>query len=67
MNRSLKSELRFRVHEILAAKGIELPFPQRDLHIRSATGLEKLMAERRPPADANGSGGMESAPHPQGR
>lgn len=65
--RSLESELRFRIHEVLAAKGIELPFPQRDFHIRSATGLEKLMAERRPPADANGSGGMESAPHTEGR
>ncbi|MFN2387275.1 MAG: mechanosensitive ion channel family protein [Thermoanaerobaculia bacterium] len=64
--RSLESELRFRVHETLAARGIDLPFPQRDLHIRSAAGLEELVAAGRPP-DAARAGGTESAPHPTGR
>lgn len=31
----IKSEVTFMVHDILKAEGIEIPFPQRDLHIRS--------------------------------
>lgn len=65
--RSLESELRFRIHETLEAKGIELPYPQRDLHVRSATGLEKLMETRRLTPDGTRSGGTEPAPPTEGR
>jgi small-conductance mechanosensitive channel len=34
---SLKSELYFQIHDILRQKQIEIPFPQRDLHIRSSS------------------------------
>jgi small-conductance mechanosensitive channel len=51
---ALLSDINFAIHKTLTAKGIELPFPQRDLHIRSAEGLEPLWkrssAERAEPA-----------------
>lgn len=36
------SELNFLIHEELKNRAIEIPFPQRDLHIRSAAGLEAM-------------------------
>ncbi len=33
--RALRSEMTHRVHEALEAEGIEIPFPQQDLHVRS--------------------------------
>jgi small-conductance mechanosensitive channel len=51
---ALLSEMNFAIHETLTGKGIEFPFPQRDLHIRSAPGLEPLWgaaaSESREPA-----------------
>jgi len=41
-NPTIKSDLYFTIFALLAQKGIEIPFPQRDLHIRSSslpTGL----------------------------
>ena len=32
---NIKSELRFRIDQKFREKGIEIPFPQRDLHIKS--------------------------------
>lgn len=31
----IRSDIVFKVHDILKAEGIEIPFPQRDLHLRS--------------------------------
>jgi len=31
----LRSELRLAITDALTANGIEIPFPQRDLHLRS--------------------------------
>ncbi len=39
---AFRSELNFLVHDALREHGIEVPFPQRDLHVRSAEGLEGL-------------------------
>ena len=39
---ALRSEMNYAIHDALTARGIELPFPQRDIHIRSADGLEGL-------------------------
>lgn len=39
--RKVRSELYFAVFEALKASGIEIPFPQRDLHIKSQLGLGK--------------------------
>lgn len=39
----LRSEINFALHKALTARGIEFPFPQRDLHIRSVEGLEPLL------------------------
>ena len=35
----VKTELRFSIYRAFNEAGIEIPFPQRDLHIRSAPGL----------------------------
>jgi small-conductance mechanosensitive channel len=40
---AFRSELNFAIHAALKARGIEIPFPQRDLHIRSAQGLEPYL------------------------
>jgi small-conductance mechanosensitive channel len=49
---ALSSELHFLIHENLTRRGIELPFPQRDIHIRTAPGWQGMesavSAERRP-------------------
>ena len=36
--RKVRSELYFAIFEELARAGIEIPFPQRDIHIRSTVG-----------------------------
>ena len=36
---SFQSELNYLIHEELARRNIEIPYPQRDLHIRTAAGL----------------------------
>ena len=33
------NEISYRIHERLKAEGIEIPFPQQDIHVRSAPGL----------------------------
>lgn len=40
---AFRSELNFLVYDALKSHGIEVPFPQRDLHIRTAPGLEDLL------------------------
>jgi potassium efflux system protein len=37
------TELRFRIDEEFKKNGIEIAFPQQDIHIRSASGLEKII------------------------
>jgi small-conductance mechanosensitive channel len=44
--RVFTSEVNFLIHEELKKRGIEIPFPQRDLHIRSAPALDGLLAGR---------------------
>ncbi|TCK71888.1 mechanosensitive ion channel family protein [Acidipila rosea] len=39
----LKSDLYFAMHREFVEHGIEIPFPQRDLHLRSADGLLKVV------------------------
>ncbi len=49
---ALRSEMNHAIHAALTARGIELPFPQRDIHIRSAEGLEGLRIGREAPDGA---------------
>ena len=37
------TELRFRIDEEFKKNGIEIAFPQQDIHIRSASGLEEIL------------------------
>jgi potassium-dependent mechanosensitive channel len=47
--RRVSSDLRFIVWEELAKRNIEIPFPQRDLHLRSSIPWEELL--KKPQAD----------------
>jgi small-conductance mechanosensitive channel len=42
---STKSDLRFAIWHAFKENGIQIPFPQRDLHIRSADGLQLKQKE----------------------
>jgi small-conductance mechanosensitive channel len=48
---AFQSEINFLIHEELTRCGIGIPFPQRDLHIRSAEGLEGLFTSKAEPAE----------------
>jgi small-conductance mechanosensitive channel len=37
------TELRFRIDEEFKKNGIEIAFPQQDIHIRSASGLQEII------------------------
>jgi small-conductance mechanosensitive channel len=45
----IRSELTVRVYEALRAAGIEIPFPQQDLHLRSISPDAGAVLARRPP------------------
>ncbi len=44
---SVKSDLRFMIWKAFAKHNIEIPFPQRDLHIRSAVPWETFAAREK--------------------
>ena len=48
---SIRSELTMRVYDALRAEGIEIPFPQQDLHLRSVSpeAIAQLAASRAAP------------------
>ncbi len=47
------SEIRLQIWDLFHEQGVEFPFPQRDLHIASAPGLQGLM--RDPPEPGRGN------------
>lgn len=47
----VSSELRVGISQTLAAAGIEIPFPQRDLHLRNSDVIEDVIKGRRATAD----------------
>ena len=49
---STRTELSLRVHEALVAAGIEIPFPQQDVHIRSIDKAARAELGPREPASA---------------
>jgi hypothetical protein len=64
----LQSDLNFRVEAALRRHGIQIPFPQRDLHLRSPA-LERVVAAfadgpAAATADARGNGADPSPPLP---
>ncbi len=58
MAERLKGELYYHIWDALEQEGIEIPFPQRDLHVRSAEMLPQLeeMLSRQRGANNNGNG-----------
>jgi small-conductance mechanosensitive channel len=75
---AVRSELAMRIRDALAEAGIPVPLPQRELHLRSASGpvAGTPVAGRRPPAELparpspcqRGTGARRSAqahPHPR--
>ncbi len=38
----IASDIRFRIDELFAEQGVEIPFPQRDVHIRAGDGTVQL-------------------------
>ena len=41
------TEVRFRIDEEFKKHGIEIAFPQQDIHIRSASGLDKFLIDKK--------------------
>jgi len=46
---STKSDIRFEIWHAFKAHGIQIPFPQRDIHIKSGDGLSSLQDKRQLP------------------
>jgi small-conductance mechanosensitive channel len=44
----LRSRLNYAIDEAFRAHGIEVPFPQRDLHVKSAKGLAEILNAPKP-------------------
>ncbi len=42
----LSSDLRYNIWDALTSRKIEIPFPQRDIHIRSASGIEDVLRRK---------------------
>ncbi|WP_291992995.1 mechanosensitive ion channel domain-containing protein [Candidatus Accumulibacter sp. ACC003] len=49
----VQHEINLAVEQALRAQGIEIPFPQRDLHVRSAAGLVGIMHGRQDQDDGS--------------
>ncbi|MCB1476707.1 MAG: mechanosensitive ion channel family protein [Rhodobiaceae bacterium] len=49
-----RSDLNFTIFRALKDAGIEIPFPQRDLNIRTSDGLEKILAGFAPQKEKSG-------------
>ncbi len=48
---NVRSEVMLRIWDLFHEHGIEIPYPQRDLHIRSAEGLSTAAGQRPGPSD----------------
>jgi small-conductance mechanosensitive channel len=59
----IRSELHVRVYAALQEAGIEIPFPQQDLHLRTVSpAAGELLSARRSPPDAPDGPPPEPAP-----
>jgi len=59
----IRSDLHVRVYEALGAAGIQIPFPQHDLHLRTVSpAAGEALAGRQPSPAAAGPGPPEPAP-----
>jgi small-conductance mechanosensitive channel len=61
---TIRTEMTARIYEALAKEGIEIPFPQQDLHLRTVdveAGLRLSAAANRPQRDAAATGARPPA------
>jgi potassium-dependent mechanosensitive channel len=60
---TIKSDLTVAVHDAICAAGIEIPFPQRDLHLRSVDpqAVARIGAVQSPPVGSSGTATSESS------
>lgn len=61
---NVASDIRFSVYERFEKEGIEIPFAQRDVHIRSLGGLEHLLGEK--PKGKSEDAGSDPVPEGDG-
>ncbi len=61
-HRRLKSELNFAIDDAFRKYEIQIPFPQRDLHVRSAEGLRGLL--EKPSEESGEPEELEPGPEP---
>jgi small-conductance mechanosensitive channel len=59
---AIRSDLAVRVHDALMAAGIEIPFPQQDLHLRSVSPEARRMLEGRDTSDPGPAAGDQPRP-----
>jgi small-conductance mechanosensitive channel len=59
--RRFRSQLNFAIERAFRDNRIEIPFPQRDLHVRSAPWLPPTSAAGHSPNDSSDAGGRASA------
>jgi small-conductance mechanosensitive channel len=61
----IRSDLHVRVYEALSAAGIQIPFSQYDLHLRTVSpAAEEVLARRRSPSDSPDLKSPEPDPAP---
>ena len=63
---TIKSDLTLAVHDALYGAGVEIPFPQRDLHLRSVDpqAVARIGAIQAPPVGDDPGGGPEAPAEP---
>ena len=56
----VQADYLWEIHSALIARGIEIPFPQQDIHVRSLLGLDQEAAQALLSGRPSGGGGSRS-------
>ncbi len=63
----VKSDVRFGIDQGFREKGVEIPFPQRDLWIRGGKGLDRVIGTQQAAHGLAGENGQKPEPEPEER